>query len=186
MATCSDCHHEFDIEKQYTTCPHALFFHVQAEQPTIDELVSRITSENQHEAQPAETQLPACKGMNCGCTDGRSHSLECQAEHAAAIAGGVFVKRETASLEAKLAAEREKVDKQADKISSLLGQIREDEKRIAGFREVAENATAKLATARRDALLRLRMRLRAEVLCPDLDRTFGDLIEKELALTERI
>ena len=36
--------------------------------------------------------LTACKGMNCGCTDGASHSLECQAEHAAAIAGGSFVK----------------------------------------------------------------------------------------------
>lgn len=35
-----------------------------------------------------------CKGMNCGCTDGVSHSLECQAEHAAAIAGGVFSKPE--------------------------------------------------------------------------------------------
>lgn len=31
-----------------------------------------------------------CKGMNCGCTDGRSHSLECLAELAAAIAGGMF------------------------------------------------------------------------------------------------
>jgi hypothetical protein len=35
--------------------------------------------------------VKACKGMNCGCTDGRSHSLECLAELAAAIAGGVFV-----------------------------------------------------------------------------------------------
>lgn len=35
-----------------------------------------------------------CKGMNCGCTDGVSHSLECHAEHAASIAGGVFVKSE--------------------------------------------------------------------------------------------
>jgi hypothetical protein len=35
---------------------------------------------------------PPCAGMNCGCTDGRSHSPECHAEHAAAIAGGVFVK----------------------------------------------------------------------------------------------
>lgn len=49
-------------------------------------------------AQPAEQQgsggamFPACKGMNCGATDGVNHSLECQAEHAAAIAGGVFVK----------------------------------------------------------------------------------------------
>lgn len=24
---------------------------------------------------------PACKGLNCGCTDGRSHSAECQEEH---------------------------------------------------------------------------------------------------------
>jgi hypothetical protein len=35
--------------------------------------------------------VKACKGMNCGCTDGRSHSLECLAELAAAIAGGVFI-----------------------------------------------------------------------------------------------
>lgn len=35
---------------------------------------------------------PPCKGMNCGATDGRSHSPECEAEHAAAIAGGVFLK----------------------------------------------------------------------------------------------
>lgn len=33
-----------------------------------------------------------CKGMNCGTTTGTDHSLECQAEHAAAIAGGRFVK----------------------------------------------------------------------------------------------
>jgi len=33
-----------------------------------------------------------CKGLNCGCTDGVSHSLECHAQHAAAIAGGVFMK----------------------------------------------------------------------------------------------
>ena len=26
-------------------------------------------------------QYPACKGRNCGCTDGRSHSAECQEEH---------------------------------------------------------------------------------------------------------
>ena len=43
----------------------------------------------------ADSQVfPPCKGMNCGCTDGRSHSLECQAEHAAAIAGGRVVKDE--------------------------------------------------------------------------------------------
>jgi len=33
-----------------------------------------------------------CKGMNCGTTDGVSHSLECQAEHAASVAGGHFTK----------------------------------------------------------------------------------------------
>jgi hypothetical protein len=40
-----------------------------------------------------------CKGMNCGCTDGRSHSLECLAELAAAIAGGVFVQEALAQPE---------------------------------------------------------------------------------------
>jgi hypothetical protein len=30
--------------------------------------------------------------MNCGITQGFGHSLECQAEHAAAIAGGRFIK----------------------------------------------------------------------------------------------
>lgn len=32
------------------------------------------------------SRLPACKGTNCGCTDGRSHSPECVAEHDAAAA----------------------------------------------------------------------------------------------------
>jgi hypothetical protein len=26
-------------------------------------------------------KYPPCKGTNCGCTDGRSHSAECVAEH---------------------------------------------------------------------------------------------------------
>ena len=43
--------------------------------------------------------MKPCKGMNCGCTDGRSHSLECLAELAAAIAGGVFVKEALAQPE---------------------------------------------------------------------------------------
>ena len=30
---------------------------------------------------------PACKGKNCGCTDGRSHSPECQQEHDDTIDG---------------------------------------------------------------------------------------------------
>jgi len=29
---------------------------------------------------------PACRGRNCGCTDGRSHSPECRADHDAAAA----------------------------------------------------------------------------------------------------
>jgi hypothetical protein len=37
--------------------------------------------------------LPRCTGMNCGATDA-NHSPECRAEHAAAIAGGRFVKDE--------------------------------------------------------------------------------------------
>jgi hypothetical protein len=37
--------------------------------------------------------LPRCAGMNCGATDA-NHSPECRAEHAAAIAGGRFVKDE--------------------------------------------------------------------------------------------
>lgn len=41
-------------------------------------------------AEPAPT-YPPCKGLNCGATDGVSHSAECQAEHAAAVAGGTFV-----------------------------------------------------------------------------------------------
>jgi len=30
---------------------------------------------------------PVCQGSNCGCTDGLSHSVECQREHDAAIDG---------------------------------------------------------------------------------------------------
>ncbi len=50
---------------------------------------------------PAQPERPAvqvvehapCQGMNCGITrTDQEHSMECQAEHAAAIAGGRFVK----------------------------------------------------------------------------------------------
>lgn len=37
------------------------------------------------------TKFPRCNGMNCGSRDGRNHSLDCEAEHAAAIAGGKFM-----------------------------------------------------------------------------------------------
>jgi len=45
--------------------------------------------------QPAQQVLEhaPCQGMNCGITrTDQEHSMECQAEHAAAIAGGTFVK----------------------------------------------------------------------------------------------
>ena len=48
-------------------------------------------------AQPAGAAAP-CAGMNCGATDGVSHSPECCAEHAAALAGGRFVKDEPADV----------------------------------------------------------------------------------------
>jgi hypothetical protein len=35
---------------------------------------------------------PPCPGMNCGCTDGKSHSKECIAEHTATLAQGFFGK----------------------------------------------------------------------------------------------
>lgn len=35
--------------------------------------------------------MTQCNGMNCGTTTG-NHSPECRAEHAAAVAGGRFVK----------------------------------------------------------------------------------------------
>lgn len=38
--------------------------------------------------------MSACKGMNCGCTDGTNHSVECRAEHAAAVASGLFLSRD--------------------------------------------------------------------------------------------
>lgn len=34
---------------------------------------------------PALSARPPCKGTNCGCTDGRSHSPECIAEHEACL-----------------------------------------------------------------------------------------------------
>lgn len=45
-----------------------------------------------HTCSPQSSAIQKCKGMNCGATDGRAHSPECEAEHAAAIAGGRFVK----------------------------------------------------------------------------------------------
>lgn len=41
---------------------------------------------------PTNLELAPCKGRNCGCTDGYNHSPECEAEYAAVLAGGRFVK----------------------------------------------------------------------------------------------
>lgn len=57
---------------------------------TSGQSVERTTS-GEHKAEQTSS---GCKGMNCGCTDGINHSLECHAQHAAAIAGGMFVKYE--------------------------------------------------------------------------------------------
>lgn len=44
----------------------------------------------------SEKKIDPCPGMNCGCTDGVSHSPECRAETAATYAGGWFVKASAA------------------------------------------------------------------------------------------
>lgn len=54
-------------------------------------LLAASPADQVEDARDAVRMTP-CKGMNCGCTDGVNHSAECQAEHAAAIAGGRFVK----------------------------------------------------------------------------------------------
>ncbi len=57
-----------------------------------------MTNEPKTPAAQHGGEYPPCKGMHCGCTDGINHSLECQAEHAAAIAGGKFVKAAPAAV----------------------------------------------------------------------------------------
>lgn len=59
-----------------------------------ERLISAVEKIANKQAEPVVT--PPCKGMNCGAIDGRSHSLECRAEHSAAIAGGRFVPLEQA------------------------------------------------------------------------------------------
>ena len=60
--------------------------------PAIDALRAALEQPEQEQPVRAESvTTPPCKGMNCGAIDGRSHSLECHAEHSAAIAGGRFV-----------------------------------------------------------------------------------------------
>ncbi len=69
--------------------------------PAIDALRAALEQPEQEQPVRAESvTTPPCKGMNCGAIDGRSHSLECHAEHSAAIAGGRFVPlAQTAALE---------------------------------------------------------------------------------------
>ncbi|MFM0432312.1 hypothetical protein PQQ75_25100 [Paraburkholderia aspalathi] len=43
---------------------------------------------------PATEPPVACKGINCGSTDGASHSAECQSQHDAAVAGAVRAEAE--------------------------------------------------------------------------------------------
>jgi hypothetical protein len=50
--------------------------------------VKEYLTTEQKESQ-ASVSYPACKGTNCGCIDGWSHSPECLAEHEAARGGGV-------------------------------------------------------------------------------------------------
>lgn len=47
---------------------------------------TNVGSSDQLGAAAEARSYPACKGKNCGCTDGRSHSPECRAEHDAATA----------------------------------------------------------------------------------------------------
>lgn len=44
--------------------------------------------------------MTQCKGTNCPSTDGQNHSPECRAEHAAAVAGGRFVKSSAPAVDA--------------------------------------------------------------------------------------
>lgn len=45
---------------------------------------------------------PACKGINCGATDGVSHSRECQAEHEATMLGAFQAAAELRRLQAEV------------------------------------------------------------------------------------
>lgn len=57
-------------------------------------LIEQCPACKEKDSKQEPQSFPPCKGINCGCTDGRSHSLECQAEHAAAVAGCAFIKQE--------------------------------------------------------------------------------------------
>ncbi len=51
------------------------------------ERVARAICKSMSNTTKAAEPYPACKGRNCGCTDGRSHSPECQQDHDDAAAG---------------------------------------------------------------------------------------------------
>ena len=91
-------HTEAKVEYHTTMiqCPHCDgSVRVQA-QPYPDNFIHALmydVAKRDSEAQQPVVEHPPCQGMNCGITrTDQEHSLECQAEHAAAIAGGQFVK----------------------------------------------------------------------------------------------
>jgi hypothetical protein len=62
--------------------------HSSANNPWAEALDTIENAPEQLAAQAGQAQIyPACKGMNCSATDGRSHSTECIAEHDACVSG---------------------------------------------------------------------------------------------------
>jgi hypothetical protein len=59
--------------------------------PELEAHFRHLDAQMEQPVRAESVTTPPCKGMNCGAIDGRSHSLECHAEHSAAIAGGRFV-----------------------------------------------------------------------------------------------
>ena len=58
-----------------------------------DKTMTALRSALKQPQQEPVVEHQPCQGMNCGITrTDQEHSLECQAEHAACIAGGTFVK----------------------------------------------------------------------------------------------
>ena len=52
----------------------------------MNQKTSNVESAPAVAVQRVVSRLPACKGTNCGCTDGVSHSNECREEYDAATA----------------------------------------------------------------------------------------------------
>ena len=87
------------------SAPERIYIHTDAHDDTYYELSDCCDDEvdyiraDIHEAEIAALKseikvlklslpkCPPCKGTNCGCTDGVSHSSECLAQHVAVITG---------------------------------------------------------------------------------------------------